>query len=416
LHPGPDICAPAAASLAGRPPARVRPVLAELARNHLINEHQPGRYTLHDLLRAYATEHAHSTDAEGDRQAAVHRMLDHYLHTAHTADRLLSPTRDQIAPTPPQPGVTPEHLTDHQQALAWFSTEHPVLLAAITQAADAGLDTHTWQLAWTLDTFLHRRGHWHDLAATQRAALAAARRLADPSAQALAHRLLARAYMHLNRDDDAHTQLRHALDLSGQTGDRVGQARAHMSIHMVLERQGRHAQALHAGALYAEALDHVHRALDLFRAAGHRDGQATALNAVGWLHAVLGDHQQALTCCQQALTMLQELGNRFIEAATWDSLGYVHHLGRRDQAVSCYQHALDLYRELGDRYSEAETLTHLGDTHHATGNLDATRDAYRRALAILDDLDQPEAEQVRVKLKELNEHNGVPTGRVRSAV
>ena len=30
--------------------------LAELARAHLVNEHRPGRYTLHDLLRAYAAE------------------------------------------------------------------------------------------------------------------------------------------------------------------------------------------------------------------------------------------------------------------------------------------------------------------------------------------------------------------------
>ncbi|HEU4423406.1 MAG TPA: BTAD domain-containing putative transcriptional regulator, partial [Pilimelia sp.] len=54
IHPGPDISTPAAASLAGIPPDQARPLLAELARAHLITEHRPGRYAFHDLMRAYA--------------------------------------------------------------------------------------------------------------------------------------------------------------------------------------------------------------------------------------------------------------------------------------------------------------------------------------------------------------------------
>jgi len=37
-----------------------------------------------------------------------------------------------------------------------------------------GFDTHTWQLAWTLTTFLYRRGRWHDWVVTLRAAIATA--------------------------------------------------------------------------------------------------------------------------------------------------------------------------------------------------------------------------------------------------
>src|SRR5207248_6429651 len=51
LHPGPDITAAAAASLAALPLPRVRVLLGELARANLIVEHVPGRYTFHDLLR-----------------------------------------------------------------------------------------------------------------------------------------------------------------------------------------------------------------------------------------------------------------------------------------------------------------------------------------------------------------------------
>ena len=49
----------------------------------------------------------------------------------------------------------PEHLTDPHDAMAWLAGEHQVLLAALELAADAGYDTHTWQLAWSLDTYLY---------------------------------------------------------------------------------------------------------------------------------------------------------------------------------------------------------------------------------------------------------------------
>jgi hypothetical protein len=111
LHPGPDISAAAAASFAAVPPAETRRLLAELVRASLLTEHTPGRYAFHDLLRAYAVDVTHTHDPADQRRAAVGRMLDHYRHTAHTAERLLNPARDPIplALLPPGPGVTPEN-------------------------------------------------------------------------------------------------------------------------------------------------------------------------------------------------------------------------------------------------------------------------------------------------------------------
>jgi DNA-binding SARP family transcriptional activator/tetratricopeptide (TPR) repeat protein len=389
LHPGPDTGAAAAASLAGVPVARARALLAELARAHLVGEHAPGRYTLHDLLRAYAAELAHSGDSGGDRRAAVHRLLDHYLHTARDADLLLYPHGEPIVLPRPQPGVTPERLGGRDQAMAWFTAEHPVLLAAMEQATRAGFHRHTCQLAWTLDVFLHRRGHWHDRAATQRAALEAARRLGDRGAQARSHRHLGFADADLGRYDDARRHLDRALELSEAAGDLAGQAWAHYNRSLVDGLQGRD----------ADALASARRALDLFQAAGDRVGQANALTDVGWYHGRLGDHRQALACCGQALTLHQQLGNRAYQAHTWSCLGDTHHhLGDRPQAIDCYQRALALFRELGDRYGEAGVLAHLGELHRDAGDPDAARDAWRQARAILGELDQPAADQIRTRL------------------
>jgi DNA-binding SARP family transcriptional activator/tetratricopeptide (TPR) repeat protein len=272
LHPGPDITADAAASLAGIPVSQARPLLADLARAHLVTEPTAGRYAFHDLLRAYASELAHTRDTGADRRAATHRMLDHYLHTAHTA--ALYPHGDTVTPAAPRPGVSPETLTTRDEASAWLAAEQSVLLAALNHAAHAGFHRHTCQLAGALFNFLHQRGRWHDRIATQQTALDAAQRLGDPAEQARVHRRLAVASADLGRYDDAHLHLDRALDLCGELGDLVGQAWTHYLGNLVACLQGR----------TAEALDAAHQALRLFQAAGDRVGHAAALTDVGWHH------------------------------------------------------------------------------------------------------------------------------------
>src|SRR5215470_13301295 len=127
LHPGPDITAAAAASLAGADPARTQRALKELARCHLVAEQVPGRFGFHDLLRAYATELVHAEDTDVEHSGARRRMLDHYLHSANAANLLLKPRGEPIVLAAPVPGVVAEELADHAAALAWFEAEHAVL-------------------------------------------------------------------------------------------------------------------------------------------------------------------------------------------------------------------------------------------------------------------------------------------------
>ncbi|WP_422773400.1 BTAD domain-containing putative transcriptional regulator [Plantactinospora sp. WMMC1484] len=391
LHPGPDVSAPAAASMAGLPLPRVRPLLAGLTRAHLLAEDQPGRYAFHDLLRTYAAELCRRTDGDTEREAARHRLLDHYLHAAGAADHLLDPhgLAPRVRPAPPRPGVTVERPDGHAEAMAWLSAEHRVLLAAVAQAATTGFDGHAWQLAALVTTFLDRQGHWAELAAAQRVALAAAQRRADLPGQAHAHRGLAVAYTWLGRHGEAHRHFRRVIDLYEELGDRAGQAHTHVGISWLLARQGRH----------RTALEHAERALLLYQATAATVGQAKTLNNIGWLHARLGDHHRAVACCHQALALHARNDDRRGAALTWDSLGYAHQrLGQHDRAVECQRRALALHRELGDRYDEAEVLANLGDSHRAAGDLDAARTAWRQALAIYDELHHPDADQLRARL------------------
>jgi len=394
LHFGPDISMAAVASLAGMPKARVRPALAELTRAHLVSERIPGRFALHDLLRAYATEAAYTHDSDDHRHAARYRVLDHYLHSAYRADEVLHRHRDRpFTPAAAGAGVTPESPDDQKQALAWFESEYAVLLAVLRHAT--GFDTHIWQLAWALASFFEYQGHWRDWRDSQRMALDASLRLSDKRAQALSRWLLGSAFVQLSSYDRARTHLQHALDLYGELGDNAGQAYVHHSLARMLERQG----------LYREALPDAQRALALFKAAGHHIGRARALNAVGWFHAQLGDYEQALICCQQALDLQREIDDHVGLAETYDSLGYAYrHLGHQKEATASYQEAVNLYGELGDRYGEADTLVALGDAHQAFRDSESARTAWQRALTILEQLDHPRAEGVRARMHEADEY------------
>jgi DNA-binding SARP family transcriptional activator len=389
MHPGPDFAAPAVASLAGLPLREARTALTVLARAHLVNERLPGRFEFHDLLRAFAAELAHGDDLVQDRGQAVHRLYDHYLHTSHRAALLLYPHRDPISLPPPRPGVVQHYVSDYRSALAWFTDEFQVLLAAVEQAGRTGFDVPAWQLAWTLEFFLDRRERWEDWAATQTVALDAARRLGDRAAEALAHSGLARAGILLDHTGEADAHLLRALELLDELGDRTGRARVHRDMAWSFEQQGR----------YGTALRHAVESLDLFRAVGNHAGEARALNAIGWLYARLGRYDDALTHCEQAVELQGDTGDLYGAAETWDSLGYVYRrLGRHAEAVACYRRALDSYRDFGDRYNEADTLAALAETYRAAGDAPSARVAWQQALTILEQLAHPQAEQVRAQL------------------
>jgi DNA-binding XRE family transcriptional regulator len=91
LVPGPEATPNAAAALAGTAPDAAARLLGRLAAAHLLEVHAPDRYSLHDLLRLYASQRAEREDSGAERQAAVRRLFDWYLHTADSAARLLYP-------------------------------------------------------------------------------------------------------------------------------------------------------------------------------------------------------------------------------------------------------------------------------------------------------------------------------------
>ena len=394
LHPGPDISLSAAASLAGISRAETGTALRELARTHMVTERPGGRFTFHGLLRVYAADQAEQHDAAAERDAAMHRVLDHYLHTATAASQRFSPFRSPLRLGAPQPGVLPADMTDKDQAMAWFDAEVEVLNALVGYASANDFDSYAWQLPWALGPFFLRRGLRRNYAASEQTALEAARRLDDPVALAHAHYLLGHAQSQMNDYEAAEPNFRQALDLFRELGDRANEAVVLNGLAGMLEKQERYPEAL------AIALD----ALRMVKAAGHWWTQGTLENGVGWLYAHLGQYDEALTHCQRALSLHRESGHRAGAADTLDSLGYVYlHLDNLAQAKACYQQAIDAYREIGAPFGEGNSLAGLAEVLLREGQTDDARALFLRAAAILDTVPHPRADEVRVKLRALDE-------------
>src|SRR6185437_9404763 len=106
MHPGPEFGLDACTALLGGDEGAALTALDQLVGLHLLDETStPERYAAHDLLHAFAAEQCRAE--AGDAGCADIRLLllDHYLHSAYAAERLLQPARPPIDLAPAHPAA-----------------------------------------------------------------------------------------------------------------------------------------------------------------------------------------------------------------------------------------------------------------------------------------------------------------------
>src|SRR5207248_11136146 len=103
--------------------SQVRRTLAQLARAHLIQPAAPGRYQMHDLLRAYAASLADSHDSDQARRAALTGLFDFYLAACAAAMDRLAPAEHDQRPAPPAISTPVPAFGDRAAARSWLDAE-----------------------------------------------------------------------------------------------------------------------------------------------------------------------------------------------------------------------------------------------------------------------------------------------------
>jgi tetratricopeptide (TPR) repeat protein len=430
LHPGADFDSYAVDALTGTGLQQARTVLDRLARAHLIQPSSPGRYAMHDLLRAYARELAAATDGEEEQNAALTRLFDHYLHTAAIAMDALYPAERHRRPRIDPPGTASPAVTEPAAARAWLDAERATLVAITVHAAAHGWLTYATRLSAMLFRYLDRGGHHPEAMTIHSHARAAAQHAGDRAAEAHALNDLGTVHQRHGRYQEAAGHLRQALTLFEQVGDPFGQARAVSNLGNIHSSLGR----------YREAIDLYRQARIIFRDTGDLAGEAIALTNLGINEEHVGRYQQAARHYRRVLAIAAETGARDLEAVALDNLGSVglrqgHYLqcadhldkalalsretglreveaevlarigdlclrqGRPDEAARHLQRALALFRKTGYRAGEADALNSLGEVLLATGQPDHARAGYAAALAL--------AAQTGDKYEQARAHSGL---------
>ncbi|MEH1130253.1 ATP-binding protein [Micromonospora sp. CPCC 206061] len=332
LHPGPDFDAYAAAALTGADLATINTHLDRLYDDHLLQHVGTGRYSLHDLVRAYAAGEASDKEPPRMRRAAMCRLLDYLRHTASLAtEAAYSYTPARRSQVPPATTPTPDPL-DASRAGAWLDTELANLLAVATHAARDGWPEHTLHLSRILPLHLHARGRYGDLVSLQQHARTAAQVLAD----------------------------------------RASECDALNGLGWVHWLQGR----------YQLALRNFHQAIEAALSAKHREGEAEALTGLGWSNQKQAHCEKAAKQFRQAQQISRDTGLRRSEMEALHGLGWVHWFqGRYEQALHQFDTALKIARTIGHRGGEIDALLAAGNTHRMISHLNEAHSHFERALA-----------------------------------
>ncbi|WP_307871632.1 helix-turn-helix domain-containing protein [Micromonospora sp. U21] len=400
--PGADFDAAVAGALADMPSGRVGAVLEELVDAHLIQELAPGRYRMHDLIRLYAADIA--ADEEPQADAALRRVLRHYLAQAVAHDRTLpSPYRKE-----PSPG-------DPAKAMAWFDLEYVNLVACFDAAVRLGMDEVVADLPQAMRVWFFRHRGTDDQARLLEAAAAAAARLgrdqqraslladlgfARAAAGRLAEALAAYELAERSGPDDdlaaglalriglvrrdlgdleaAQLCFRRARELFEKIGRRAGQSQALAFDGWVTLHLGRHSEAVELARASvaladgpaqitglvtlgvalashdpAESLRTLHDALRLSEQNNLQHNQAWCHNCLGVALRVMGSPEKALEHHRRAFELLEPLAEVQLEIDCLHAYAETCRVaGRGDEALALLDRTIELARELGRPHDE----------------------------------------------------------------
>ena len=368
--PGPDIGLPAATSLVGGVTADARGTLRALERVSLVQQHEPGRYRMHDLVRLCAAE---QPVPQSDRTTALKGLVNYYAHGAAAAGERIFPHRSASVLAHVPTATQDFSLPDADAAWAWFRTEHACLAATERLALGLGWQVTVWQLAWYLAPLRWRQGYVQDDFDAWQMALDAAEHIGNTAAHAHACRGLGSAYVHFGRYEEGIVHLRRALDLLATTDLALEQAIAHSSL----------ANALANARRYEEALPHSRQALALLEPLGKPVLTAQALSQVGEMHVRMRQNEVGRALLEQALAVFREHGDADSEAITLSNIAFsLFQSDQLTEALAEYRTCRELYTANGNHYHLANTLDRIGDILLAFGDVDGAAECWREAVAL----------------------------------
>ncbi|MEV4373736.1 tetratricopeptide repeat protein [Nonomuraea sp. NPDC049637] len=412
LVPGMDFTLDAVAALTGSGADVARRQLSALTGAYLVDQHVPGRYRFHDLLRLYSSERAAAEESSGALAEARQRLHTWYLLNTRAAVGRCHPYYARLPLGPAPAGVAVRSFDDPASAAAWLTAEQCNLVAAVHQAARSGPRASAWLLTDALRSHFWHTGtmqHWLSCA---RSAMAAAFEEGDLAGRAAATLALANAHA-FQEDPVALPLYTRALALAEQGGWTEGVSSVRNNLAVLHLRMGRLHEAarclregiardqaegppiwqapklVNLGAVHARLgrLESAHR--HLTRALRLRPGDTDGMIArnLGEVCRLLGRFDEALRHLRLARSRAEAAGSSAVLLPCLVDLAEVHgELGEHDVARSLAERALAVSRDVGDRLSEAMARNSLGTICGRAGRRAEAAEHHRQALFLAGDV------------------------------
>jgi DNA-binding SARP family transcriptional activator/Tfp pilus assembly protein PilF len=361
----------AAAALADVSVREAEDLLDSLAGIHLLTATGPGRFVCHPLLVEYAVTRAAREDSALERDAAVRRLMDFYLHTIRNLAARPYAEAASVLPDPPPTLVIPLRFAEPGQGQAWLESEWENVSALIAHATDHGPRTHAWHIVDALRDVLYNRRPVAEWLLLADLALEAARRDGDLLGQGAMH--LSKGFARWRGADLAGSvaEYERALTLCRRAGSPRGEAAAMRGSGVALKQSG----------AIGRAINRYQESLTIDREVGNRRGEAADLNNLASAHLSLGLLNQAERYLDLALPLALEIGQPIYRALALTNLGLVRQeQGRFREAEPVLEQALRLAREIGSSYMEMWSLTAAGAVHLDAGQIERAFRAHAAAL------------------------------------
>lgn len=352
LNPGPDIGLEAVTVLAARPLPAIRTMLRALVQAHLLDCVNK-RWSMHDLVRDYATELALDTQqaaansaggeeasgAAGTNAQARSRLLEHYTATALAASAHLTLGAHSSAPG---------EFADQDKALAWLDSERVNLTASVAAAAGIGHQDIALRLPVILYDYLIWHGYFDDLIAVTTIACSIAHQAGGLAAEAGAWNNLGIALAEASRYEEAVPAHRRAADLFASIDNHNERGKALNGLGSALRDWGKPADALQ-----------IHQeALTIQRACEDLQEQAAVLNNLSLDHQELGNGAAACAAAEEAASLFQQLGDTTNEAKALCTAAFaLRASGQSNEAQAVCERAIEaVSRAVGNPHDEAAIL------------------------------------------------------------
>jgi DNA-binding SARP family transcriptional activator/Tfp pilus assembly protein PilF len=434
LHPSSRISVAAAAALRGGTVDDTERLLDTLARMHFIEHGTTRRYWINDVSWGCARQCAEDAEPPDQRSAARRRLLDWYLLSAARAAAILAPHRDPVPGLPDGSGVQPARFGTETEAMSWCIDERLTLAAMTRLALEYGFHRHGWQLPAAVHETYERFGCQDDVLDCQRIALACAQQLNDPEAILGTRNNTGTTCLALRQYDRAAVEFEHVLRLAQELGHRDDEARGIHNLAIVQLRKGEirasvnlFKQALHicreigdpAGEAHAthrlgiahrwmgkydQAFLYAEAALAIRQRCGFMRGQGLSHAELAELHLATGQCLLALRHSERALTIHAQTRDELKMSAALVTAARVQlALGLLDEALEHARRAVDISVGAQDSHTLARATATLGDILAASGSIELAHASWRHALTILDELKDPEADNLRHRLVALPE-------------